>query len=101
MASCATFLFLEVDEIRPPGSQLVIPTALRHEALLQAHDSPFAAHFGVHKTYAKLRDKYFWPRMFADVQHYVLSCESCAMKKVPNRGELHLCCPSPYQGPGN
>ena len=74
-----------------PRSQLVIPTALRHEVLLQAHDGPFAAHFGVHKTYA----------MFADVQHYVLSCESCAMKKVPNRGGLRLCCPSPYQGPGN
>ena len=63
-----------------PRSQLVIPASLRHEVLLQIHDSPFSGHLGVHKTYAKLRDKYFWPRMFADVQHYVLSCESCVYR---------------------
>ena len=77
----------------------MIPTALRHEVLLQAHDSPFAAHFGVHKTYAKLRDKYFWPRMFADVQHYVLSCESCAMKKSPKQRRTAPVLPIPVSGP--
>ena len=82
-----------------PRSQLVIPTALRHKVLLQAHDSPFAAHFGVHKTYAKLRDKYFWPRMFADVQHYVLSCESCATKKSLKQRRTAPVLPIPVSGP--
>ena len=82
-----------------PRSQFVIPTALRHEVLLQAHDSPFGAHFGVHKTYAKLRDKYFWPRIFADVQHYVLSCESCAMKKSPKQRRTAPVLPIPVSGP--
>ena len=31
----------------------------------------------------KLRDKYFWHKMYMDIQHYCLSCESCAMKKNP------------------
>lgn len=84
-----------------PKSQLVIPTALRHEVLLQVHDIPFSGHLGVNKTYAKLRDRYFWPKMYMDVQHYVLSCESCAMRKSPKSQKTTPLLPLPVVGPGD
>lgn len=83
-----------------PKSQLVIPTALRHEVLLQVHDIPFSGHLGVNKTYAKLRDRYFWPKMYMDVQHYVLSCESCSMRKSPKHRQTTPLLPLPVAGPG-
>lgn len=68
-----------------PKSQLVVPASLRHEVLVNAHDLPTGGHLGVNKTYAKLRDRYFWPKMYMDVQHWCLSCEHCAMKKSPKQ----------------
>lgn len=68
-----------------PKSQLVVPASLPHEVLVNAHDLPTGGHLGVNKTYAKLRDRYFWPKMYMDVQHWCLSCEHCAMKKSPKQ----------------
>ena len=56
-------------------SQLVVPSSLRHEVLINAHDLPTGGHLGENKTYAKLRDRYFWPKMYMDVQHWCLSSE--------------------------
>ena len=52
-----------------PKSQLVVPASLRHEILVNVHDLPTGGHLGVNKTYAKLRERYFWPKMYMDVQH--------------------------------
>ena len=38
--------------------QLVIPTALRYELLIWAHDDPTGGHFRTVKTYEKLRTRY-------------------------------------------
>ena len=72
-----------------PKSQLVVPSSLRHEVPVNAHDVPTGGHLGVSKTYAKLRDRYFWLKMFMDVQHWCLSCEHCAMKKSPSSARRH------------
>ncbi len=50
------------------------------------------------KTYAKLRDSYFWPKMYMDVQHWFLSCEHCAMKKNL-RQRLPSLLPIPVEAP--
>lgn len=80
-------------------SKLVIPTALRHEVLLQVHDIPFYRHLGVNKTY--YLQGYFWPKMYMDVQHYVLSCKSCAMRKSPKSRQTTPLLPLPVVGPGD
>ena len=64
--------------------QLVIPTAMRYEILTWGHDDPTAAHFGTTKTYEKLRSRYYWRKMFSDVQHWCRSCADCAMHKTPH-----------------
>ncbi|XP_044178256.1 uncharacterized protein LOC122960249 [Acropora millepora] len=71
--------------------QLVIPTAMRYEILTWGHDDPTAAHFGTTKTYEKLRTRYYWRKMFSDVQHWCRSCADCAMRKTPrNRHKAPL-----------
>lgn len=85
--------------IQAPKSQLVVPTPLRHEILVGGHDDPLAGHLGVNKTYDKLRDKYYWPKMFADVQHWCLSCTHCQMKKSPKQPQTAPILPIPVEGP--
>ena len=77
--------------------QLVVPPALRYELLVWAHDDPTGGHFGTVKTYEKLRTRYYWRKMFSDVNHWCRSCCDCAMRKSPrNRHKVPLL-PIPVQ----
>lgn len=71
---------------------LVVPKELRHDVLTSAHGDLSSGHYGTQRTYATLRLKYFWTGMYHDCKNWVLSCESCNMRKTPVRptkAELH------------
>lgn len=55
----------------------------REEIIRKCHDDPTSAHLGSSKTYARLQECYYWPKMKEDVSRYVKSCEVCSMQKVP------------------
>jgi len=84
--------------VATPKTQLVVPAPLRQEILIGGHDYPTAGHLGVNKTYEKLRDRYFWPKMFADIQHWVLSCSHCQMKS-PRQRQTAPVLPIAVEGP--
>lgn len=79
-------------------SQLVIPSALRYEVLMQGHDNVTAGHLGVHKTYDKLRKRYYWYGMYRDVEHWCKSCVDCAMRKDPKHKPKAPLLPLPVEG---
>ena len=79
--------------------QLVIPATLRHDVLYQMHDEVTAGHFGVARTYEKLRQKYYWKNMDADCAHCVRSCADCATKKTPRGQPKAPLLPIPVEGP--
>lgn len=60
----------------------VIPKDQRQEILKLVHDLPTSGHPGITKTYNKLKQKYYWPKMKADVVAYVNGCIICAEHKV-------------------
>lgn len=70
----------------PDGQRwlLVVPSSLRREILQCFHDHPTAAHFGLFKTYARIRQRYFWPGMYRTVANYVQSCAPCQLRKRPS-----------------
>ena len=47
--------------------RVVVPKDQRSEVFRIHHDIPTGGHFGVFKTYWKIRSKYYWPKMKADV----------------------------------
>ena len=77
--------------------QLVIPPSLRYELLVWAHDDPTGGHFGTVKTYEKLRTRYYWRKMFSDVNHWCRSCCDCAMRKSPRNRHKAPLLPIPVQ----
>jgi hypothetical protein len=64
------------------GNRLVIPRnhELREQLYQAAHD--VMGHFGFDKSYAALRDSYFWPNMREDLEKaYIPSCSKCQRNK--------------------
>jgi hypothetical protein len=54
------------------------------------HDSAWVGHRGVWATFAKLKEKYWWPTFYKDVATYVEACKDCQLySNVHHRDELH------------
>src|SRR5205823_6160495 len=58
--------------------------------LYMMHDHPISAHFGVKATYEKIRERYYWKGIRADVEVHVKSCNKCQRRNKPKgKNELH------------
>ena len=66
--------------------RIAIPDSLKPLILEQCHDNIQAEHLGVHKTYERIREMYYWKGMMKDVRQWISMCMNCAMKKgIPNK----------------
>lgn len=83
---------------RDAFSKLVVPQSMKYEILSSVHNHVAGAHFGAHKTFQKLKQRYWWPGMFKDVEHWCKSCVDCAMKKSPRNTKRAPLLPLPVEG---
>lgn len=60
----------------------ITPESERREILRENHISAYAGHKGITKTYRRIRERYFWPTLKADVTNYVTSCTACQRMKL-------------------
>ena len=79
--------------------QLVVPKPYRYELMQWCHDHPVSAHFGMTKTYKRIRLKYYWSGMYRDVENWLKACLSCAQKKRPIHPFEAPLLPIPVAGP--
>ena len=64
--------------------QLVLPNALRLQALKGCHDD--LGHLGIERTLDLLRDQFYWPGMTEDATRHIQHCERCLQFKAsPDR----------------
>ena len=63
-------------------NQLYIPLCFVDTVLTNCHDHVLAAHFGLQKTYHKIRQRYFWKGMYRDIDNWIRSCQSCSQRKT-------------------
>jgi len=68
--------------------QLVVPRKLRNVAFKEVHGTPFGGHTGFRKTLAKIRERFYWPRMSTDCKIWIQQCDYCAQNK-PTVRYLH------------
>ena len=61
---------------------IVIPKSLRMKVLYDNHDSLFGAHLGRNKTSARIKSKFWFPKMTKFINNYIKSCLKCQRKKV-------------------
>ena len=72
-----------------PITQLIIPRSMYSSVLHQLHDN--AGHLGIHKTLAKVKERFYWPGYEQDVERHIKECQQCQQRNPPNptpRGPL-------------
>ncbi|KAM7281938.1 DDE-type integrase/transposase/recombinase [Ixodes scapularis] len=74
---------------------LVIPTDLREEIFQACHDDPTSGHLGYSRTLARIREKYYWPKLPKTVHLYTRSCHECQRRKKPPTRPAGLLQPIP------
>ena len=65
------------------GERLVVPEALRERVLRNAHEG----HQGVMRTKQRLRERFWWPRLDAQVRDLLRTCEVCSQHDAHVRRE--------------
>ena len=63
--------------------QLVVPTSLREGILQELHAGISGAHLGEEKTMSRLRERFYWPGQWKDVNNWCRTCSTCATRKTP------------------
>lgn len=43
------------------------------------HTVPWSGHLGQQKTYERFSERFYWPKMYQDVQEYCKTCSECQM----------------------
>ena len=61
----------------------VVPSKECRTVLQFCHDLETAAHLGVTKTLARIRQNYYSPGLQADTRTYMAGCEKCSNRKSP------------------
>ena len=70
--------------------KVVVPKDKRTEVLKRCHDIPAAGHVGTFKTYWKVHESYYWPKMKSDISRYVKACQICSQNKVLQKAPPEL-----------
>jgi len=78
-------------QIEPLIHQVAVPPEFR-PAIVETYHSKFLIHSGVDKTFLTIKNRYYWPSLYADTRNFVTCCETCQqIKMVPfqRRPPLH------------
>lgn len=71
---------------RPDDSsfkQIVVPRSKGTEIIRELHDNKTGGHFGISRTYEKLRQRFYWINCRADVKKWCIQCDICSARKGP------------------
>ncbi|RWS26144.1 pol polyprotein-like protein [Leptotrombidium deliense] len=62
-------------------SLLVVPKAMQEYVIMSCHDLPTAGHFGVLRTYIRIRQRFYFQKMIEKVKKWIASCKTCQLRK--------------------
>ena len=63
--------------------QMVVPESMRKEVLEDLHEGTMSGHLGTEKTLARVKERFYWPGHYNDVQEWCKTCAVCAARKTP------------------
>ncbi|RVW14863.1 Transposon Tf2-11 polyprotein [Vitis vinifera] len=69
--------------------------SLRAKLLYEVHNSKVGGHSGILRTYRRLQQQFYWPKMHKAVQEYVQKCEVCQRIKPETKAPAGLLQPLP------
>lgn len=65
------------------NNEIIVPPKARRDAIVKEyHASAIGGHKGIAKTYRRIRHRYYWPGIKAEIEAYIRQCRSCQVKKL-------------------
>ena len=61
-----------------------VPKELRQDIIRMAHDHPTSGHMGRRRTSFRVRQRFIWPGMYADVRAFCEGCTLCQRRHRPS-----------------
>ena len=78
------------------GHRLCLPKGPhRTQTIQDHHDAEIAGHQGFERTYERIHQNYYWPRMTTNIKEYIRSCDSCQRVKASQKRPAGLLQPMP------
>lgn len=71
----------ESDDGKGASWLTVLPNGVRSLVLQELHTSNTAAHFGMTKTLARVKNWFYWAGMASDIRSFIRQCTTCAQRK--------------------
>lgn len=59
------------------SARLVVPSELCKMILHLGHTIPWSGHLGQQKTYERISQRFYWTKLYQDVQEYYKTCSEC------------------------
>jgi transposase InsO family protein len=72
---------------------IYLPSSMVYSLLQAYHTDPLGGHFGIQRTYLKLKNKFWWPNMIQSVVQYIKSCLPCQQHNVGRTKKPGRLCP--------
>ena len=96
-------IWIKDDRFNLPTPQLVFwpPRRIVKSLIHQYHCLELMGHRGATQTKLRLREKFFWPQFYEDVEKFVLSCSICQRAQPNNVRRQPLIPYDPPNGPGD
>lgn len=73
----------------------VVPREDRKKIVEEGHNPPTSGHMGVLKTFSRIAERFYWPKMKSDVAKFVRFCKICGAYKGEMKGPKGLMTPQP------
>ena len=70
--------------------QLAVPFSFQADILAAVHADVSGGHLGATKTIDKVKCRFFWPGMSADLRTFVANCQECMSRKSATTGRAPL-----------
>lgn len=64
---------------------MIVPQKWTQEILEMVHDDLQSGHFGIHKTTARVQNRFFWLGYKQDIMKHIQNCQVCNSRKPPSR----------------
>ena len=62
--------------------QLLLPATLKEKVITCLHDD--MGHQGLERSLQLIRERYYWPKMYSNVEYWIKNCERCTLAKMSN-----------------
>lgn len=73
-----------------PEWKIVVPKHQRQKIMKLCHEPSTCGHLGSFKTFSRVKELYYWPKMRADINKFIKQCKICGANKIYNQPGLGL-----------